>query len=126
MEHAPSEVSEAYSDVFEEEIPEQSADDDASDAASVRSAMTLARSQEDKSDQHFQYKEAYIQGEKSTMEFNKQSSYCNQSKPQMCWKPKRDVFYAGPAETYFTSVPTNANTDSKPGSIRSAGIRHLT
>ena len=82
MEHTPSEVSEAYSDVFEEEIPEQFADDEATDAPSVRSAMTLARSPDDPSNQDFQYEEAYIQGEKLTIKM--QSSYCNQSKPQMC------------------------------------------
>lgn len=62
MEHAPSEVSEAYSDVFEEEIPEQSADGDASEIASVRSVMTLSCTPDGLSDQDFQHEEAYIQG----------------------------------------------------------------
>ena len=37
MEHVPSEVSEAYTDVFEEDMPQPSADDYVSDAASVAS-----------------------------------------------------------------------------------------
>lgn len=64
MEDAPSEVSEVYSDVFEQEISEQSAHDDASDIISVRSAMGLSRSQEGLSDQDYQTEEAYIQGKR--------------------------------------------------------------
>ena len=62
MEHAPSEVSEAYSNVFEEEMPEhaQSTDDAASDAASIRSAMTMSHSPEGLSVQEWQSEEAYI------------------------------------------------------------------
>ena len=63
MEHAASEVSEAYSDVFEEEMPDQSADD-ASDTASVRSGMTLSRSPVNQSAEDFQEDEAYTQGQR--------------------------------------------------------------
>lgn len=37
LEHAPSEASEAYSDVFEEDMPDSLAKEDVSDAASVKS-----------------------------------------------------------------------------------------
>lgn len=62
MEHAASEVSEAYSDVFEEEMPDQSANDEASDAASIRSGMTLSRSPDILPGEDFPGDEAYIQG----------------------------------------------------------------
>ena len=39
MERAASEVSEAYSEVFEEDMPQPAPDDDMSDAASVRSSI---------------------------------------------------------------------------------------
>ena len=39
LENAASEVSEAYSEVFEEDMPQPAADDDMSDAASVRSSI---------------------------------------------------------------------------------------
>lgn len=62
MEHAASEVSEAYSDVFEEEMPDQSADDEATDAASIRSGMTLSRIPDNLPGEDFPEDEAYIQG----------------------------------------------------------------
>lgn len=62
MEHAASEVSEAYSDVFEEEMPDQSADDEASDAASIRSGLTLSHSPHNLPGEDSQEEEAYIRG----------------------------------------------------------------
>ena len=48
LEHVASEVSEeAYSDVFEEDMPQPAADDDVSDATSVRSTSVLVHSPSD-------------------------------------------------------------------------------
>jgi len=48
LENAASEVSEeAYSDVFEEDMPQPAADDDVSDAASVRSTSMSVHSPSD-------------------------------------------------------------------------------
>lgn len=66
-EHAASEVSEAYSDVFEEEMPDQFADH-ASDTASIRSGMTLSRSPDNQSAEDYQQDEAYTQGQWLTVE----------------------------------------------------------
>ncbi len=45
MEHAASDVlEEAYSDVFEEDMPQPAADDDVSDATSVRSTSVSVHS----------------------------------------------------------------------------------
>lgn len=63
MEHAGSEESEAYSDVFEEEMPDQSADD-ASDTASIRSGMTLSCSRYNQSAEDYQEDEGYTQGQR--------------------------------------------------------------
>lgn len=62
MDHAASEVSEAYSDVFEEDMPDQSADD-ASDAASIRSGMTLSCIPDNQPAEDYQEDEAYTQGQ---------------------------------------------------------------
>ncbi len=48
LEHAASEVSEeAYSDVFEEDMPQPAADDEVSDATSVRSTSVSVHSPSD-------------------------------------------------------------------------------
>ena len=48
LDHVASEVSEeAYSDVFEEDMPQPAADDDVSDAASVRSTSVSVHSPAD-------------------------------------------------------------------------------
>ncbi len=48
LEHTASEVSEvAYSDVFEEDMPQPAAEDDVSDAASVRSASVSVHTPSD-------------------------------------------------------------------------------
>ena len=64
MERTTSETSEAYSDVFEEEMPDQFADDEVSDVASIRSGMTLilSRNTDSLPGEDCQEEEAYIQG----------------------------------------------------------------
>ena len=45
---------------------------------------------------------------------------------RMIQRTNNGFSYAGPVETQcFTSMPASANTANKPGSIRSAGIRHF-
>ena len=123
MEHAASEVSEAYTDVFEEEMPDQSADAQASDAASIRSGMTLSRSLDNLPGEDCQEEKAYIRSKwlDIWIQFMPTATvrlYMLKTNTNVGFS------YAGPAETQcFTSMPTSANVASKPGSIRSAGIR---
>ena len=61
MERTASETSQAYSDVFDEDMPDQFADDEVSDVASIRSGMTLVLSRS-LPGKDCQKEEAYIQG----------------------------------------------------------------
>lgn len=119
MEHAASEVSEAYSDVFEEEMPDQSADD-ASDTASIRSGMTLSCSRYNQSAEDYQEDEAYTQGQ--WLSIGMQSMLI--ANIDLIVAALTQVQLRHRAETQsFTSMPTTSNITNKPGSIRSAGIR---
>ena len=62
IERTASEASEAYSDVFEDEMPDQFADDEVSDATSIRSGMTLSRAPDHLPGKDCQQEEAYTQG----------------------------------------------------------------
>lgn len=65
MQRTPSEVSEAYSDVFEEDIPQQSAEDNASETASIKSVLTVSQNLEGSSDQDADRHQTYMQGNSS-------------------------------------------------------------